>query len=273
MAKIIERISATSWSVIEDLGPITTAYMVYDDDPNINKYVHDFGRLSVSDTDSIKESLNITSGSQGDKGGLQYTYNRGASFPSAGGFSYQYNDGDYYSIVISPTDNDGNSLVNYFTSILGSVSAKVYITSNINGVAAVDVWNIDSINVYQIDYFSLGGSLIGNSPTLTIGSNHSINIVFAGLNGSSGVSVALTNQTLSSAGWTLVGDYYTYTFSNASITTRSIVDFTPDRTAYTEVTTCGMQPQVTVAVGLCKFYSIFPPQTNITGEITISSTS
>ena len=68
MAKIIQQISATSWSVTEDLGPITTAYMVYDDDPNINKYVHDFGRLSVSDTDSIKESLNIRNGLQGPAG-------------------------------------------------------------------------------------------------------------------------------------------------------------------------------------------------------------
>lgn len=150
MAKTIEQITPTSWSVTEDIGPITTTYMVYDDDPNIDKYVHDFGRLSVSDINSIKESLGITSG--------------------------------------------GSSVV------------------------------------------------------------------------------ALTNQTLSSAGWTLVSGYYTYTFSNQNITATSIVNFTPDRTAYTEVTTCGMQPQVTVAVGTCTFYSLFPPQTNITGEITISST-
>ena len=187
MAKIIEQKSATSWEVIEDIGPITTSYMVYDDDPSIDKYVHDFSRLSQSDMDSIKESLGVRNGSQGDKGGLQYTYDGGASLPNTGGFSYQYSD-DYYSIVISPTDNDRNSLVNYFTSILGSVSAKVYITSNTNGVAAVDVWNIDSINVYQIDYFSLGGSLIGSSPTLTIGDSYSINIVFAGLEGRGGAS-------------------------------------------------------------------------------------
>jgi hypothetical protein len=68
MAKIIEQISPTSWSVTEDIGPATTKYMVYDDDPNINKYVHDFGRLSVSDTDSIKESLDIRNGLQGPAG-------------------------------------------------------------------------------------------------------------------------------------------------------------------------------------------------------------
>jgi hypothetical protein len=127
-----------------------------------------------------------TSGSQGDKGGLQYTFEGGFTFPSPGGFTYQYND-DYYAINISPTDNDGNSLANYFNSILGSVSAKVYITSNINGVAAVDVWNIDAINPFNSD-FSLGGILIGNSTNLTMGDNYSINIVFAGSNGRSGTS-------------------------------------------------------------------------------------
>lgn len=184
MAKTIQQISETSWSVTEDVGPITTTYMVYDDDPNIDKYAHDFSRLSESDIDSIKESLNVRSGSQGDKGGLQYTFEGGASFPSTGAFSYQYSD-DYYAIVISPTDNDGNSLANYFTSILGSVSAKVYITSNTNGVATVDVWDITSINTYSTD-FSLDGTLIGGATNFTIGGNYSINIVFSGLDGLGG---------------------------------------------------------------------------------------
>lgn len=184
MAKIIEQISPTSWAVTEDIGPTTTRYMVYDDDPNIDKYAREFSRLSESDIDSIKESLSITRGSQGDKGGLQYTFEGGASFPSTGAFSYQYSD-DYYAIVISPTDNDGNSLANYFTSILGSVSAKVYITSNTNGVATVDVWDITSINTYSTD-FSLDGTLIGGATNFTIGGNYSINIVFSGLDGLDG---------------------------------------------------------------------------------------
>ena len=98
-----------------------------------------------------------------------------------------------------------------------------------------------------------------------------INGVSIGGGGSS--IILLTGQTLSSASWSLVSGYYTYTFSNQSITATSVVDFTPDRTAYLEVTTCGMQTQVTVAAGTCTFYSLFPPQTNITGNITISSTS
>jgi len=188
MAKIIEQITPTSWSVTEDIGPDTTTYMVYGDDPNIDKYAHDFSRLARSDVDSIKESLGVRDGeqgSQGDKGGLQYKFDGVVSFPSTGGFAYQYSEDLFYSIVISSTDNDGNSLVNYFNSILGSVSAKVYITSNTNDVATVDVWNIDTINPYYSD-FSLGGSLIGNSPNFTIGDGCSINIVFAGTSGSDG---------------------------------------------------------------------------------------
>jgi hypothetical protein len=87
-----------------------------------------------------------------------------------------------------------------------------------------------------------------------------------------GTIIKLTSQTLSSASWILVSGFYTYTFTNVNITTNTRVDFTPDNTAYLEVTTCGMQTQVTVAAGSCIFYSLFPPQTNITGEITIFPT-
>ncbi len=93
------------------------------------------------------------------------------------------------------------------------------------------------------------------------------------IQGGGSSTILLTNQTLSSASWSLISGYYTYLFSNQNITATSVVDFTPDRSIYLEVTTCGMQTQVTVAAGSCIFYSLFPPQTNITGEITISSTT
>ncbi len=91
--------------------------------------------------------------------------------------------------------------------------------------------------------------------------------------GGGGASIVrLTGQTLTASSWTLVSGYYTYTFSNVNITTNTRVDFTPDNTSYLEVTTCGMQTQVTVAAGSCTFFSLFPPQTNITGEVTIFPT-
>ena len=90
--------------------------------------------------------------------------------------------------------------------------------------------------------------------------------------GGGGTIIKLTAQTLTSASWILVSGFYTYTFTNVNITVNTRVDFTPNNTAYLEVTTCGMQTQVTVAAGSCIFYSLFPPQTNITGEITIFPT-
>jgi hypothetical protein len=93
------------------------------------------------------------------------------------------------------------------------------------------------------------------------------------ITGGGGSSIVyLTNQTLASASWTLVSGYYTYTFSNSSITATSRVDFTPSAASNEEVTTCGMQAAVTAAAGSCTFFSLFPPQTNITGDITIFAT-
>jgi hypothetical protein len=82
----------------------------------------------------------------------------------------------------------------------------------------------------------------------------------------------LTAQTLTAASWVLVSGYYTYTFSNVNITTNTRVDFTPDNASINEVSTCRMLPKVDVTTGSCTFYSLFPPQTNVTGEITIFST-
>jgi len=91
--------------------------------------------------------------------------------------------------------------------------------------------------------------------------------------GGGGASITkLLNETLSVGGWSLVGNYYTYTFSNAGISTNTRVDFTPDNGSYNEVTTCGMLTEVDVTSGSCTFYALFPPQSNIVGEVTIIPT-
>ena len=92
------------------------------------------------------------------------------------------------------------------------------------------------------------------------------------IGGGGGSIIKLTSQTLLAASWTLVGDYYTYAFSNVNITVNTRVDFTPDNASYSEVTTCGMLPQVDVAAGSCTFYALFPPQSDILGEVTIFPT-
>jgi hypothetical protein len=118
-----------------------------------------------------------------------------------------------------------------------------------------------------------------NAITLTTtGTSGAATLVGATLNipqygGGGGASIIkLTLQTLVSASWVLVGSYYTYTFSNVNITTNTRVDFTPENSSYSEVSVCGLLPQVDVAAGSCTFYSLFPPSTDIGGEITIIPT-
>jgi hypothetical protein len=108
-----------------------------------------------------------------------------------------------------------------------------------------------------------------SGPATLVGST--LNIPQYGGGGGASI-IKLPAQTLLRAGWSLSGDYYVYTFSNVNITTNTRVDFTPDNSAYTEVTTCGMLPQVDVAAGTCRFFSLFPPQSDILGEVTIFPT-
>lgn len=90
--------------------------------------------------------------------------------------------------------------------------------------------------------------------------------------GGGGSIYKLTSQTLASGSWVTSSGYYTYAFTNANINTNTRVDFTPDTASYLEVTTCGLQSQVNVTSGTSSFFSLFPPQSNITGEITIFPT-
>ena len=123
-------------------------------------------------------------------------------------------------------------------------------------------------NTYQ---GSLTLTTTGTSGASTLIGN-TLNIPQYGGGGGGGTIYKLTSQTLTAASWVLASGYYTYTFSNVNITTNTRVDFTPDNASYIEVTTCGLTTQVTVNTGTCTFYSIFPPQNNITGEITIFPT-
>lgn len=120
----------------------------------------------------------------------------------------------------------------------------------------------------------------GLQPTLaltTTGTSGAATLVGATLNipqysGGGGSIIKLTAQTLLAASWTLVGNYYTYAFSNVNITVNTRVDFTPDNASYNEVTTSGFLPEVDVSAGVATFYALFPPQSNILGEVTIFPT-
>ena len=81
--------------------------------------------------------------------------------------------------------------------------------------------------------------------------------------------IQVPTLSLLTAGWTLVGIYYEYTYVDAAITTTSFINFTPNNASVLEVTSCKMLPQIDAAAGSCKFYTMFPPQTNIVGNLTI----
>jgi len=75
--------------------------------------------------------------------------------------------------------------------------------------------------------------------------------------------------TLIVSGWSLVGSYYEYTYTDANIAATSFINFTPNNASNLGVTSCKMLPQIDAAVGSCKFYAMFPPQTDIVGQLII----
>lgn len=83
----------------------------------------------------------------------------------------------------------------------------------------------------------------------------------------------LANQTLASGSWTTSGSYYIYNFSNSNITSTCRVDFTPYNVSANNTITSMILPQTSASSGACIFYSSFPPQNDIIGDITIFTTT
>lgn len=180
-------------------------------------------------------------------------------YPLPTGTVSQYIDGTgaFQTFPTIPTVGTWGAL-NYPSWSLGTPFVKM---------TAAGTFALDT-NTYQ---GSLTLTTTGTSGASTLIGN-TLNIPQYGGGGGGGTIYKLTSQTLTAASWVLASGYYTYTFSNVNITTNTRVDFTPDNASYIEVTTCGLTTQVTVNTGTCTFYSIFPPQNNITGEITIFPT-
>lgn len=89
------------------------------------------------------------------------------------------------------------------------------------------------------------------------------------ITGGGGSPTVLTNQTLSSGGWLLSGDYYIYTFLNAGITPSSVVTFTPNNSSVILCSISMMMPQIDSSLGSCTLYSQYTPGDDIIGTIII----
>ena len=166
------------------------------------------------------------------------------------------------ALTVVKTSGSGNA-----ASITGGVTQldELHLTTDLadSYISSAATWNAKQNAITLTTTGSSGPATLSGS-TLNIPE-------YAG-GGGGGTIYKLTAQTLTAASWSLSGSYYIYTFSNVNITVNTRVDFTPDNASYSEVTTCGMLPEVDVAAGSCTFYSLFPPQSNILGEVTIFPT-
>jgi hypothetical protein len=79
----------------------------------------------------------------------------------------------------------------------------------------------------------------------------------------------LTNQTLASGSWTTSGSYSIYSFSDASISDTSRVDFIPYNDSVNDAVLAELLPQVTTANGSCTLFASSTPTNNLIGDITI----
>lgn len=87
---------------------------------------------------------------------------------------------------------------------------------------------------------------------------------------SKGVSVIQKeNITISAAGWTLVGDFYEYTYNDVDITATSIVSISPNKEFYLDVITYFMLPNTLSSNGSVKLYALNPFLIDVLVSITI----
>jgi nitrogen fixation protein len=170
-----------------------------------------------------------------------------------------WNDGDV--LYLSPTI--AGRITNVKPSAPGHIVIMGYVEyAHINHgkiyVKIMNGWELDELHNVSISSPTNGQGLVYNSVN-SLWENKNVQLK----------SIKLSAQTLAVGSWTLVGSYYQYTFTNANIVSTGYVDFTPNNTSVLEVTTCKMLPEITANNGNCVFYSQFPPQNDITGEIII----
>ena len=83
----------------------------------------------------------------------------------------------------------------------------------------------------------------------------------------------VTNVTLTYTSWVYdatPGLWY-YTYTNASISTSTVVDFTPYNTSVYNTLLARVNPFVTSAAGSCNFWANYQPVADIVGDVIITT--
>lgn len=120
-------------------------------------------------------------------------------------------------------------------------------------------------------------------PTLTGGSNtpitagstlksalQDLQAQISGLPSGTPAPRLVTGVVLSSTGWVLVSGVYEYSYSNANITVKSLVDFIPYVASVPVIQEAVVYPRTTVTVGAAKVYAKNAPTGNITVDVIIT---
>ena len=160
---------------------------------------------------------------------------------------------------------------------------RLYLNSNESSSKSV-VYYTEGTSYYSFIVTSVG-AIAGTSGTSGVngssGTSGTSGISITGPTGPTGPSgggggstpVQLYNQTLATGGWSYGGSYYSYTFSDAAITTTCDVSFTPYISSNYTTLVANVYPFVGVTAGSCTFNAQYLPSAPITGNIVITQTT
>lgn len=146
------------------------------------------------------------------------------------------------------------------------------------------IGNVNNINTNHLTqgapfYLDSSGDYVSAKPTdnaIKLGIciyKHSVNgKVFVQVDDSNEYQkkfISVSNVTLTQANWSLVSGLYEYSYSNANITSASLVDVTPKNTTIDIVIAAQILPQGDTSAGAAKFYAKNAPTGDISVDLVI----
>jgi len=160
--------------------------------------------------------------------------------------------------------------ITYITSAADTNIGKCRIATN----------GVSYITGNKVSQVSVVAGLVNNHATLTnlswLNSNHDgTPNTFASFDASGNTSLTLlpyqlTNIVLASSGWTLVGGFYEYSYSNTGITSSTSVDVIPANASISIINAAQILPRTLSSTGNVILYSTNAPTGDINVDMTFS---